>query len=144
MQKQWQVMNNNNEITNAELSKLNQQVADLIAKYEAGQLSAEQFYAKMYEYMSANEAHQLAIINILKNNGKTEEEANAFLEKILAEVKAGRLDAAEAYDKIMKELGDIKNILNVNLDQIKVMFEAMQKQWQRTREVTSVMAEWAQ
>ena len=80
--------------------------------------------------MMTNGANQQAIIALLMNNGKTQEEAKAYLEKILAEVKAGNISAAEAYAQIMKDLGDIKNILTVNLNQVKAMFEAMQKQWQ--------------
>ena len=124
MQKQWQEMNNNHEISNSELTELNKQVSELIAKYEAGQISAKDFYAKMFEYMETNEAHQLAIINIMKNNGKSEEEAVAFLEKILAEVQSGKLDAADAWNKILGELGNI----NSSLDEIKEQIKYIQKE----------------
>jgi hypothetical protein len=69
-------------------------------------------------------------------NGKTEEEALAYLEKILAEVQDGNLKAADAYKQILEELGDINLTLKEGLNKL---IEYMQG---RDDKLFNMMADW--
>ena len=108
----WQDMIEQQKMTNEQLILLNTQMNQLLAAYQAGQITANEFYNRMYEFMVTNEANQQAMIAIMVQNGKTQEEAVAFLEKIFAEVEAGNMTAAEAYTKILSELGQVNDSLN--------------------------------
>jgi len=121
----WKDMVEQQKMTNEQLVLLNTQMTQLLTEYQAGKITANDFYNKMYEFMTTNKANQEAMISIMVQNGKTQEEAKKFLEDILAEVKAGKLTAAEAYEKILKELGDINSSLNEIKEQLKSMQEQM-------------------
>ena len=82
-------------------------------EWKEGELTNNEFLNKMYELMLSNSENQTKIIDLLVQIGnKTDEEAKAFLEQLLAEVKAGNLTAAEAYNKILEELGTINGKLD--------------------------------
>lgn len=85
--------------------------------YKADNASDKEFQEQMINYMIENKDARDSFMNIMIENGKTQEEANEFLEYILTEVKNGNMKASEAYDKIMAEIGEIK----ITLKEIKEM-----------------------
>lgn len=103
---------NNGDITNEKLQEISGKISDLYKAFLEGEINEQEFRAKMLEFMTSNLENQDVIITLLKENGMSQKEANAFLEKLLQEVKDGKLSAAEAYIKLMEVLGGIQNTLD--------------------------------
>ncbi len=99
-------------------------------EYVAGKTTQEEMLNNIFNYMVLNDERQKLILEQLKANGKTEAEAKAYLEKILAEVQDGKLSAAEAMGKILAELGDI----NVSLDNIEMILKNISEQINKNHE----------
>ena len=112
MQAMWQKMLEQQQITNEQLQQNNEFMKQLLAMYEQGIADANAFYEQVYNFIMSSIANQEIIIDLIAQNGISQEEANSMLQEILAEVKAGNLSAAEAMEKIMDLLGDIKGILS--------------------------------
>ena len=125
MQLMWQQMLEQQQITNEQLQQNNQFMQQLIALFQQGQLDANEFYAKMYEFMMSSTANQEIIIDMLTQNGMSQEEANDLLRELIAEVKAGNLSAAEAWEKIVDLLGDIKGLLSQAISDFNKFYEEM-------------------
>ena len=125
MMQMWQSMLEQQQITNTQLIQMNTQMLELMQLVKDGNIDAQEFYTKMFEFMINNEANQQAIIEILTNNGKTQEEANSFIQTLIELVKNGQLSAAEAMDKIMEELGDISGTLKDILEQLQGISEEL-------------------
>lgn len=123
MMEMWQMMLEQQQITNDQLNQMSQYMLQMMQMMQDGQMSAEEFYAKMYEFMINNENNQKTIMDILIDNGKTQEEANQFLQELINLVKTGQLTAAEAMQKIMEELGNINITLDGILEKINSFYE---------------------
>ena len=85
----------------------------------------------MIELMTTNNEYQQVISEQLVNNGLSQQQANAFLEKILQEIQDGKISAEAAYEKLMEvlqglgvELSEIKDLIknNVNYDDIAILY----------------------
>lgn len=100
------------KITNEQLIKNNTYMMQLIEEVRNGNMSASEFYKKMFEYMAKSEANQSLIIDKLVANGKSQEEANKYLQDLIAKVEAGQLSAKEALEKIQNILGSIDSKLD--------------------------------
>ena len=125
MQLMWQQMLEQQQITNEQLQQNNQFMQQLIALFQQGMLDANEFYAKMYEFMMSSTANQEIIIDMLTQNGMSQEEANDLLRELIEEVKAGNLSAAEAWEKIVDLLGDIKGLLSQAISDFNKFYEEM-------------------
>ena len=118
MMQMWQMMLEQQQITNDQLSQMSQYMLQMMQMMQEGQMTAEQFYAQMYEFMMNNENNQKTIMDLLIQNGKTQEEANQLIQSLIQQVQEGQITAAEAMQKIMDELGDIGNTLDGILEQL--------------------------
>ena len=114
-------MKEQQEITNSQMAQMNQYMLQLIQLVQDGQMSANEFYEQMFNYMIINQTNQEIIIDQLVQNGQTQEEANALIQQLIDDVNAGRVSAEEAWKTIQSLLGDIKNILQ----QFSTYFEQM-------------------
>lgn len=112
MQILWQQMLEQQQITNEQLQQNNQFLQQLLEMYKEGMADANTFYEQMYNFIMSSTTNQEIIIDLLTQNGMNQEEANNLLEQILDEVRSGNLTAAEAMEKILDLLGDIKGILS--------------------------------
>ena len=119
----WQMMLEQQQITSAEVSQMSQYMLQMMQMMQDGQMSAEEFYAKMYEFMINHENNQKTIMDILIDNGKTQEEANQFLQELKNLVETGQLTAAEAMQKIMEELGNINTTLDGMLEKLNSFYK---------------------
>ena len=119
----WQMMLEQQQITSAEVSQMSQYMLQMMQMMQDGQMSAEEFYAKMYEFMINHENNQKTIMDILIDNGKTQEEAKQFLQELKNLVETGQLTAAEAMQKIMEELGNINTTLDGMLEKLNSFYE---------------------
>ncbi len=99
------------QITNDQLTQMNQYMLQLMEQVQKGFMSAEEFYEQMFNYMVINSTNQEIIIDQLVQNGKTQEEANKLIQELIEEVRSGNLTAQEALNKIQNLLGDIKGLL---------------------------------
>lgn len=125
MMEMWQMMLEQQQITNDQLTQLSQYMLQMMQMMQEGQLTAEQFYAQMYEFMMNNENNQSIIIDLLIENGKTQEEANELIQSLIEQVQMGQISAAEAMEKIMEALGDIGSTLDGILEQLKNISEEL-------------------
>ena len=114
-------MKEQQEITNQQMQQMNAYMLELIQLVKDGQLTANEFYEKMFNYMIVNQTNQEIIIEQLVQNGQSQEEANALIQQLINDVNAGRISAEEAWNNIQSLLGDIKNILQ----QFSTYFEQM-------------------
>lgn len=125
MMEMWQMMLEQQQITNDQLAQMSQYMLQMMQMMQEGQLTAEQFYAQMYEFMLNNENNQNIIIDLLVQNGKTQEEANKLIQSLIEQVQMGQISAAEAMEKIMEALGDIGSTLDSILEQLKNISEEL-------------------
>ncbi len=112
MQAIWQQMLEQQQITNEQLQQNNEFIKQLLEMYQAGMTNANAFYEQMYSFIMSSTANQEIIIDLITQNGISQEEANKLIQDLINEVKAGNLTSAEAMEKIMDLLGDIKGILS--------------------------------
>ncbi len=112
MQIMWQQMLEQQQITNEQLQQNNEFMKQLLEMYKQGMTDANAFYEQMYNFIMSSTTNQEIIIDLLTQNGMSQDEANDLLRELVAEVKAGNITAAEAMEKIMDLLGDIKGILS--------------------------------
>lgn len=106
-----QEMKEQQQITNNQLIQMNKYMEQLMEEVKNGNLNADQFYQKMFEYMVENSMNQQIIIDQLAQNGMTQEEANKLIRELIEQVKSGRTSAEAAWNKIQDLLGDIKGLL---------------------------------
>ncbi len=125
MQAMWQQMLEQQQITNEQLQQNNQFMQQLIEMVQQGMISADEFYAQMYDFIMSSTANQEIIIDLITQNGMSQEEANSILNEILNEVRKGNLSAAEAMEKILDLLGDIKNLLAQAISDFNKFYEEM-------------------
>lgn len=118
-------MKEQNEITNEQLTQMNAYMMQLIQEVQNGNISSEQFYQKMFEYMIVDQANQEIIINQLIQNGKTQEEANELIKELINDVRAGIISAEEAWNTIQDLLGDIKGLLSQVIADFNKYYEQM-------------------
>ena len=124
-----------NNISNAILSKMNE-LYDLMMK---GQITANDFYTQMLEYMANNEASNKLIVDQLITNGMSQQQANAYLEKLLQEVKDGKVSAQEAFAKLTEILNSIDTTLVNILNELKAISDkiTVYKECNLSRQKTS-------
>ena len=91
----------------------------LYTEVQNGNMSQQEFQKSVYEYMIQDTATQTLILEQLVKNGKTQEEANEWLQQLIADVRAGHITYKEAVDQIMDILGNIDNTLTDILAEIK-------------------------
>ena len=125
MQAMWEKMLEQQQITNEQLQQNNEFLKKLMEMYQQGMADANAFYEQMYNFIMSSTANQEIIIDLITQNGISQEEANSILQEILAEVKAGNLSAAEAMEKIMDMLGDIKGLLAQAIENFNKFYEEM-------------------
>ncbi len=125
MQEMWQQMLEQQQITNEQLQQNNEFMKQLLEMYQQGMTNANEFYEQMYNFIMSSTANQEIIISLLEQNGMSQEEANNLLRELIAEVQAGNISAAEAMDKIMDLLGDIKGLLSQAISDFKQFYEEM-------------------
>lgn len=125
MQEMWQQMLEQQQITNEQLQQNNEFMKQLLQMYQEGMADANEFYEQMYNFIMSSTANQEIIIGLLEQNGMSQEEANNLLRELIAEVQAGNLSAAEAMDKIMDLLGDIKGLLSQAISDFNKFYEEM-------------------
>jgi hypothetical protein len=89
-----------NIISNEKADKMNETLTDFYIAYLDGQLTAEQFYKQVLDYMTQDAENQNMILNQLVSNGMSQEQANAYLKALLQEVRDGKVSAQEAMAKI--------------------------------------------
>ena len=106
-----QEMKEQQQITNNQLIQMNKYMEQLMEEVKNGNLNADQFYQKMFEYMVENSMNQQIIIDQLAQNGMTQEEANKLIRELIEQVKSGQTSAEAAWNKIQDLLGDIKGLL---------------------------------
>ena len=107
-----QQMLNQQKITNEQLVKMNTYLMQLLQEVQNGNMNADEFYKKAFEFMAKSEANQELIIKQLVANGKSQEEANKYLQDLIAKVEAGQISAKEALEKIQNILGSIDSKLD--------------------------------
>ena len=107
-----QQMLDQQKITNEQLVKMNTYLMQLLQEVQSGNMSADEFYKKAFEFMAKSEANQELIIKQLVANGKSQEEANKYLQDLIAKVEAGQISAKEALEKIQNILGSIDSKLD--------------------------------
>ena len=137
MQIIWKDQVEKQQMTTEQMFLLNTRFAEFLSLYKQDKISSEEFYNKMYEFMLTNDANQKAIISLLIQNGKTAEEALKFIKTIQEDVKAGNLTAAEAYEKIMDELGNINSTLTeikTRLEDIRAKMTANHEEYSANKE----------
>ncbi len=125
-------MKEDNSANNELLTQMNTYMLQLIEEVKNGNLSADEFYNKMFEYMVVNQTNQELIINQLVQNGKTQEEANQLIQQLIKDVNSGIVSAEEAWDTIQKLLGEIKDVLddmNAKLTTIINEFQAFRTEY---------------
>ena len=125
MMEKWQMMLEQQQITNEQLAQMSQYMLQMMQMIQDGQITAEEFYEKMYEFMINDANNQQTIIDLLIQNGKTQEEANQLIQDLIDKVTSGQMSAAEAMQKIMEELGNIGVALDGILDQLKTLYEEL-------------------
>lgn len=108
----YQQMLEQQKITNDQMTKMNLNMTLLLNEVKAGKLSAEEFYKQAYAYMMKDSEMQKLILNQLVKNGKTQEEANNYLQVIIKKVENGQMSYAEALDKIYSVLSSIDGKLD--------------------------------
>ena len=123
MQAIWQQMLEQQQITNEQLQQNNELMKQLIELYIEGSTNAQEFYSQMYDFIESSTENQKVIIEILTQNGMTQEEANELLKTLIAEVQSGKISAAEAMQKIIELLGDINIKLDGVFEKINDIFE---------------------
>ena len=118
-------MKDQQELTNQQLQQMNAYMMELIQEVKNGNISADAFYQKMFEYMIINQTNQEIIIDQLVQNGQTQEEANALIQQLINDVNSGLISAQEAWDKIQSLLGDIKGLLSQAITDFNNYFEKL-------------------
>ena len=116
-------MKEQQQITNDQMAQMNQYMLQLIQLVQDGQMTANEFYQQMFNYMIVNQTNQEIIIEQLIQNGKTQEEANALIQQLINDVNAGRISAEEAWKTIQELLGDIKGILQQALSDFNKFYQ---------------------
>ena len=99
------------KITNEQLNDLKQQMQDLMNEVQNGNISAEEFYNRAFEYMVGSSTNQQVIIAQLVENGKTQQEANNLIKQLISDVQSGNITAEEAFNEIKELLGNIDETL---------------------------------
>ena len=99
------------KITNEQLNDLKQQMQDLMNEVQNGNISADEFYNKAFEYMTGSNINQQVIIAQLVKNGKTQQEANNLIKQLISDVQSGNITAEEAFNEIKELLGNIDETL---------------------------------
>lgn len=99
------------KITNEQLNDLKQQMQNLMNEVQNGNISADEFYNKAFEYMTGSNINQQVIIAQLVKNGKTQQEANNLIKQLISDVQSGNITAEEAFNEIKELLGNIDETL---------------------------------
>lgn len=113
------------KITNEQLIAMNAKLNSLYQLVLSGQMSAEEFYKEMFGYMTTITLNQNLIIEKLVENGKSQEEANAWLAQLVKDVQEGNKTYEQALEEIMSILGSIDNTLKDILKEVAGISEKM-------------------
>ena len=100
------------KITNEQLVKMNTYLMQLIQEVQNGNISADEYYKRAYEFMTKTESYQKMIVDQLVANGKSQEDANKYLQELISKVENGQLTFKAALDEIQKILGSIDSKLD--------------------------------
>lgn len=127
----YQQMLDMQKINNEQLAQLNAYMLQLIELVKRGQMSQAEFQKAVYEFMINSTANQELIINQLIQNGKTQEEANQWLQQLIDAVTTGQMSYEEALNKIMELLGSIDGKLSqilATINELKSIADALLEQ----------------
>ena len=113
----------NNAQTQEQLNALKTLVTQLLTQMKNDSENSKVYYEQMFKLLTENNANQQIMIDLLKQTGMSVDEAKAFIQQLLQEVKEGKLSAAEA----MKKLLDLINDIKVSLDDIKASLDRAEK-----------------
>ncbi len=100
-------------ITNQQLQQMNQYMLQLMEMVRNGQISQEEFYKRMYDFMLTNQTNQEVIIAQLVANGNSVEEAKQLIQNLIDAVNNGTMTMQEALAKLQELLGSIDSKLSV-------------------------------
>lgn len=127
----YQQMLDMQKVNNEQLAQLNAYMLELIQLVKDGQMTQAEFQKAVYEFMINSTANQELIINQLIQNGKTQEEANQWLQQLIDAVKSGQMSYEEALNKIMELLGSIDGKLSqilATINELKSIADALLEQ----------------
>lgn len=91
----------------------------IYTEVQDGNMTQKEFQKSVYEYMIQDSKIQKLILEQLVENGKSQEEANEWLQDLIDDVRAGQIDYKEAVKELMKILGSIDGTLTDILAEIK-------------------------
>ena len=109
----YKAMLDQQKITNDKFDQLNLYMLELLNKYDQEGKSAAEFRAAVLAHFATIEGNQNILIDMLKENGKTEEEIKTLLEPFFNAYNKGDFDAAwKALMDILKSIdGNVSGIL---------------------------------
>lgn len=102
----------------------------IYTEVQDGNMTQKEFQKSVYEYMIQDSEMQKLILDQLVENGKSQEEANEWLQDLIDDVRAGQIDYKEAVKELMKILGSIDGTLTDILAEIKGLREDINKNHQ--------------
>jgi polyhydroxyalkanoate synthesis regulator phasin len=115
------------ELSNQKADQTNAKIQEFYEAYLSGKATAEEFYKNVVNYMAGDYEMKKLMLEKLTQNGLSQEQANAYLQKLLQEVQTGKISAADAYNEIINILNGIAaqlqgmtNILDVLAEQGKL------------------------
>ncbi len=114
-----------NQIEEEQSKEMLQWLQNIFEEIKNGNMTEQQFYEAMLDYMETSETYMQVIINQLVQNGHTQEEANELLQEILDQYKEGLISAQDAWNKIQDMLEQVVGLLDQMLVQFTSQFEQM-------------------
>ena len=114
-----------NQIEEEQSKEMLQWLQNIFEEIKNGNMTEQQFYEAMLDYMETSETYMQVIINQLVQNGHTQEEANELLQEILDQYKEGLISAQDAWNKIQDMLEQVVGLLDQMLVQFTSYFEQM-------------------
>ena len=114
-----------NQIEEEQSKEMLQWLQNIFEEIKNGNMTEQQFYEAMLDYMETSETYMQVIINQLVQNGHTQEEANELLQEILEQYKEGLISAQDAWNKIQDMLEQVVGLLDQMLVQFTSQFEQM-------------------
>lgn len=90
----------------------------IYSQAQDGNKTLKEFQQAVYEYMINSTATQQLILDQLVQNGKSQEEANQWLQQLIADVRSGKVSYEKAVAQLMEILGSIDGTLKSILEQV--------------------------
>lgn len=114
-------------LTNKELDAISKQINELYKAVLCGEMTDIEFYKHILRLMTTNNAYQRAILSQLDKLGVGQEQGNAYLEKILAEVQAGNMTEQEALKTITDLIMKMVDQLNALIDGVSTIGKTLEQ-----------------